>query len=569
MTVDAPSGRVRLWQWLTEPSATVLIPDQRRRARLLAAMALFLLVFGGLALGVQVLTGPSSSLMLVGMPGVAVLVVVYVLSRTRSYVLGAILAIVALPLINLVVIASLRSTAWLNALFLLPINLIMAGMLFSVRPTALLALFDCTCLVLLPVLMPQLGIAQVVLPLLFVVLVAGLLLSALWNRDFVERDRRFEESWLYHQVAEADARLKAVLENVASGVLLFDTEGGLILANDRAQALLGFGKQGGSGGQALRELSSVGKRSDRLPLDERRESLMRHLATMTRRYDEVVQRRYSVEWPEPHVLDEVATLVLSEDGEVIGRLVILHDVTEWEEAERYHDELTQMVVHDLRSPLAAIIAALKLTNEILAENRLFFGDLRDAFNVAMMNADGLERMVMTMLDFYQLEAGAMPLKPTPIALPEVARMARTMLLSLADASNITIEVTVRRPLEPLVADGNLIVRVITNLLDNALRYTPDGGTVRIEMTGDDEYQQVCVIDEGVGIPEKEREHVFERFVRVEEEKTRHARKGWGLGLAFCKLAVEAHGGRIWLESGEERGTVFYFTLPRTQAGGRQ
>ncbi len=110
------------------------------------------------------------------------------------------------------------------------------------------------------------------------------------------------------------------------------------------------------------------------------------------------------------------------------------------------------------------------------------------------------------------------------------------------------------------ADGEKIQRVLVNLLDNALRYTPFGGRIALSAAPDGDYLRICVEDSGAGVPPEARTRVFDKYAQLENKAFR-GHKGSGLGLAFCKLAIEAHGGRIWIEDGSLGGAAFCFTLP--------
>jgi signal transduction histidine kinase len=115
-------------------------------------------------------------------------------------------------------------------------------------------------------------------------------------------------------------------------------------------------------------------------------------------------------------------------------------------------------------------------------------------------------------------------------------------------------------LPPINADASMIDRVMTNLLDNAIRYTPQGGHIQVSIEPSEAVHTVTIADSGEGIPAEHRERIFERFVQVDTAKLQRGSKGSGLGLTFCRLAVEAHGGRIWVDDAPEGGAAFHFTL---------
>lgn len=218
------------------------------------------------------------------------------------------------------------------------------------------------------------------------------------------------------------------------------------------------------------------------------------------------------------------------------------------------DNLTHMIVHDMRSPLGGIVGyhdlLRKHDNSNLSERGAEF--LRKASE----SSDRLIGMVNSLLDVSKLEAGE--LKPQRMAcdLGALAREAAEMLSSLA--RNCTLEVI--PPAEPIIvpADRDLIFRVLQNLISNALKFTPAGGQVQVSMELEGPTALVSVRDTGSGIAPENHARIFEKFGQVNQ---RGPRIGTGLGLTFCRLAVQAHGGEIGVESALGEGSRFWFRLP--------
>ena len=218
--------------------------------------------------------------------------------------------------------------------------------------------------------------------------------------------------------------------------------------------------------------------------------------------------------------------------------------------------LADMVVHDLKAPLMGVIGYLQVL-QMRAGGRLDPEETR-LLDRALRRATDLAEMVHSLLDASRLEAGALPLHLATCDLSAVARDAVEVLGSLADASPVRLQV----PPEPVLVscDRQLIRRVISNLLLNALQHTPDGGEVHVVAEEAGAMAKVAVTDTGPGIPPEARHRLFDRFARV-EARTRHLTHATGLGLAFCRLAVAAHGGAIGVESEVGRGSTFWFVLP--------
>lgn len=226
-----------------------------------------------------------------------------------------------------------------------------------------------------------------------------------------------------------------------------------------------------------------------------------------------------------------------------------------EDLERLRDNLVHMLVHDLRSPLTAIRAHLDLIR-LEAEGALD-PDLADGIDEAKSAAVRMTDMVSDVLDVSRLEAGQLPLEPAEVDLGALAVEAMTSVG--ASAERVRFEEL--PPSVRAICDANVIRRVITNLVANAMKFTPASGRILVRVEADASGHKVSVIDTGTGIPPEYHEKIFEKFGQVEASR-QGAQRSSGLGLTFCKLAVEAHGGRIGVESEVGKGSAFWFTLPR-------
>jgi two-component system, sensor histidine kinase and response regulator len=230
------------------------------------------------------------------------------------------------------------------------------------------------------------------------------------------------------------------------------------------------------------------------------------------------------------------------------------------DSERLRDSLVHMIVHDLRSPLAAIAGFLELFEEE-AREKLGSETQEDVAN-AMRAARNMVRMINGILDVSKIEAQMMKLDLRECDLGRVVGQCLCDLESLVGARSLAFE----RPAVPVLvlADQEIVARIVQNFLDNALRFTPAGGEIRVGITVEAEHTRVFVSDTGPGIPADFHQGIFEKFVQVEGSAF-PKNQTVGLGLAFCKLAVEAHGGQIGLASEVGKGSTFWFTLPRGNA----
>ena len=222
--------------------------------------------------------------------------------------------------------------------------------------------------------------------------------------------------------------------------------------------------------------------------------------------------------------------------------------------EQLRDDLVQMIVHDMRSPLASLLIHLRLLKRPAAG---LDDESREDLQAAIEAAEAVSRMANDLLDVSRLEEGKMPIERGVWDLTKMARDVRAALGTLDRQRPIDVESA--GPVE-VMCDGALVRRVLENLVTNGIRHTPKGTRLRISIVSQDGRVHVAVHDEGSGVPADAREKIFEKFgtVQARHQRTYHSA---GLGLAFCKLAIEANGGTIGVDAVAPRGSTFWFELP--------
>jgi NtrC-family two-component system sensor histidine kinase KinB len=265
--------------------------------------------------------------------------------------------------------------------------------------------------------------------------------------------------------------------------------------------------------------------------------------------------------PSMRHIGRTLTPVRDQAGTITGWLLVFRDMTEEIELMRLRDDMTEMLVHDLRSPLTAVMGSVDLM-------KMFF-DSRDGEGferlrlMAEQNIDRIMRIINQLLDISRLESEQLPLRLEPVDVQALFEDTKIRFAPLATETQITLTVEFAPGVPSACADVSLISRVVDNLLDNAIKFTPDGGDVRLwvrgESEGDSKELWVGVSDTGPGLSTEAQSRLFTKFQQVVSVEGR--RRGTGLGLAFCRLAVEAHGGRIWVESEVGEGSTFIFALP--------
>ena len=233
------------------------------------------------------------------------------------------------------------------------------------------------------------------------------------------------------------------------------------------------------------------------------------------------------------------------------------DITERQQSETQREHLMRMMVHDLRSPLSSTLTSLEYLRAISSD--VLVGDRLKLLEIAVNSADKMLKLVNAILDVNRLKSGAMPLVRNIVDLPDIASEVVDEVALLAGEKEIEILMDIPLTLPPIDVDPSLITRVIQNLVNNAIKFTPEKGSIHLKawQEPDDVGKlHMSVQDTGSGIPVEIRDRLFQEFVTGIQTG-----RGSGLGLAFCKLALEAHGDRIWVESETGQGTTFTFTLP--------
>lgn len=228
-------------------------------------------------------------------------------------------------------------------------------------------------------------------------------------------------------------------------------------------------------------------------------------------------------------------------------------------------DLTHMIVHDLKNPLSATLGSIEYVLHMAKDS--LDPDQRKLLTLGAKSGRDLLRLIQTLLDLAKMEEGKLEIRPESFSLLEMAGQCVDDLEAQILKENKVISVEVDQNLPNAWADRDLVHRVLANLLTNALKHTPAKTeiSIHVRMEGEPPSLIVSVQDNGEGVPADFKERIFEKFSQAEGKRRNH-RVGSGLGLTFCKLAVEAHGGKIWVESEPGRGSEFFFSLPSPKLG---
>jgi two-component system, NtrC family, sensor histidine kinase KinB len=385
----------------------------------------------------------------------------------------------------------------------------------------------------------------------------------LFNQAAIAIDNRN----LFHSVTRSRDRMEAILNAMTEAVVLMNTGGDIVMANP-AVGLIGLQPD-----MLIEQnihtlaLNTALDLPSRMGFDgvEQMQRLLQQLGTGKRLASE--PDLYSVQSAQGMVYIERDIISIRDEvGHVAGLLLVFYNQTQRIELDQTRDEFTRMIVHDLRSPLTAVTTSLNIIPRLVPEENPKRAQIVSVAKSSRQVIRKMIRRVDSLLDIAKMQSGEISLDSNSFALATPAANVLDELQPLAAERGITLTFNAPEGLVNIQADEDKVERVIQNLVDNALKYTADDTTITIyaaPLEDNPAYVRVDVVDRGPGIPPDYRERLFDRYVQVQGQ--RGTRRGVGLGLTFCRLVVEAHGGRIWVEENPGGGSVFSFTLPTAQA----
>jgi len=335
-------------------------------------------------------------------------------------------------------------------------------------------------------------------------------------------------------------RSSAILSSMVEGVAVISPDERLLFSNQAFSQILGLDS-------AIREgqrLVEVTRQADLLAL-AKQVLVQRKSAHSEVTMGTVRPRSFAV------------TVVPIRAGGSEGAVMVLHDISGLKRLERVRQDFVANVSHEFKTPLTAI--------QGFAET-LLAGALEDQENrhrfleIIRAHASRLARLTDDLLKLSLIEGGKLDLQFQPVAVTELIDSCLETTRLKAQQKRLTLEVVCPTGLPPARGDAHRLQEVLQNLLDNAVQYTPAGGRIVVQARAGEQELVITVADTGIGIPQADQERIFERFYRVDVARSREA-GGTGLGLAIAKHIVEAHGGRIWVESTVGQGSDFHFSIP--------
>jgi len=338
------------------------------------------------------------------------------------------------------------------------------------------------------------------------------------------------------------SRLATVLEHMADGVLITDGEGRVQLINPAAARILGTSEEAALG----------------------------HSFALVVRYHQLIELwKHCCESGEEQVtaveidrqgpfLQAIVTPLRRADPQ--GFVVILQDLTQVRRLETVRRDFISNLSHELRTPLASLKALVDTLRDRALNDPPAAQHFLDRIEAEV---DAMTQMVQELLELSRIESGQVPLRLKPISVADAVLQAVERLRPQAERGGLQLDIDLPPGIPQILADAERVQQVVTNLLHNAIKFTPAGGRVLVSAVASGDEVIIAVRDTGVGIPADALPRIFERFYKVDRARSG---EGTGLGLAIAKHIVEAHGGHIWVESKEGRGSTFGFALPLWSRG---
>ena len=342
-------------------------------------------------------------------------------------------------------------------------------------------------------------------------------------------------------------RTETVVSNSAEGVVVVDEKGHIVMMNPAAERIYGASLSELKG----KPLSATGH--EYLMITLAKDIVNSTDKDFTREVD-ILSNEHTLS-----VIRSSSAMIQNPEGKIVGIMSILNDVAKQRELQRMQNDFLAHVTHELRNPLTSIRASLGTIDEA--------GPVTDQqkhlIDLANRSIERLSRLINDLLDTAKMEAGKLSIAPKAVDVGRLLQESVASLESWARTKQISLTAEVQAGMPPALADPDRITQVLVNLFSNSIKFTPQGGKIRVQAARVGTlYIKISVTDTGPGIPKDKQKNLFEKFYQLQQTQ-KSEMPGTGLGLHIAKKIVEAHSGQIGVDSDEGKGSTFYFTLPAT------
>jgi PAS domain S-box-containing protein len=388
------------------------------------------------------------------------------------------------------------------------------------------------------------------------------------NEDERLRETLTEMEAQYREAQRSRSEIQAVLDAASDAMALVSPDQRFLMVDQQFTEIFGLAPEEILG-RRFYELQQEVERTFVDPAGFRK-LVAGSAADTERQFTAIVAQR----WPESRKLELFSTPVRGTDAEHLGRLYVLRDVTREQEVDRMKSEFVSLVSHELRTPLTSIKGYVDLlldgdAGELTEEQQEYLGIIKN-------NADRLIALINDLLDVSRIESGKIELQRGPLDLarlihgvadsfrPSIEAKGQHLTLDLEGGHESSQEGRDSTLLPTVLVDADRVTQILTNLLSNAYKYTPAGGSISVRAYTEGDHVRVDVQDTGIGLSTEEQSQIFTRFFRARNRTTQEV-GGTGLGLPITRSLVEMHGGKITVSSSPGQGSTFSFTLPVARA----
>ena len=345
-----------------------------------------------------------------------------------------------------------------------------------------------------------------------------------------------------NSLSSEKAKLEAVVSGMFEGVILTNEKGEIVLANPSIYKLF------------MVDSSPEGK----VPIEMVRNAVIQDIVDrVLKERQRLTTKELIINVPEEKVI-QINGVPVIEKGKLEGAILVFHDITELRRLERVRQDFVANVSHELRTPISSI----KGYAETLLEGAINDKEnAKDFVEIIYRDSERLAQLIDDILDLSKIESDKMKMALMPTDVAKMLERSIAIMTKQAKTKSIVIKPDLPFSLPKILADEARISQVLINLLDNAIKYTKDGGAVTVSAHPKDKYVQIDISDTGIGIPEEDIARIFERFYRVDKARSREL-GGTGLGLSIVKHIVQAHAGEVWVKSAVGQGSTFSFIIPK-------
>ncbi len=359
-------------------------------------------------------------------------------------------------------------------------------------------------------------------------------------KAFAYMSERIKEQ--IEKIKKEGAKLDAVLSSMLEGIMVVDEKGSILLANPSIRKFF------------YMDLDPEQK----APIEVIRHAAVQDIVDgVLRGGKDAIGHEISLSQPQERVL-QVNGVPILRNNRMEGAVLVFHDITELRRLEKVRQDFVANVSHELRTPIASIQGYAETLLDGAIDDKK---NAKDFVKIIAEDSRRLARLIEDLLDLSKIESGKMKMVPEPLEIgPTVKRILKVLEKPVKNKS-ISAKADIPEDLPKVLADPERLSQVFMNLLDNAVKYTPEGGSVTVTACRDHDRIRVDVSDSGIGIPETDLPRIFERFYRVDKSRSQEL-GGTGLGLSIVKHIVQAHGGEVSVRSVLGQGSTFSFTLTR-------